>query len=55
MSLRKPSKRITRILAENLRFLRSKKKLSQEALAELCGIRDCVVIIFFDGAEKNGL
>ncbi len=38
MSLRKPSSSLTRILAENLRSLRQQKGLSQEELAELCGI-----------------
>ncbi|WP_306537396.1 helix-turn-helix domain-containing protein [Geobacter sp.] len=38
MGLRKPSSTLTRILAENLRFLRQQKALSQEELAELCGI-----------------
>lgn len=38
MGLRKPSKELTDILAENLRLLRSRKGLSQEDLAELCGI-----------------
>lgn len=38
MSLRKPSSKLTKILAENLRFLRQQKGLSQEELAELCGI-----------------
>ena len=38
MSLRKPTTELTQILSENLRFLRSQKKLSQEELAEQCGI-----------------
>lgn len=38
MGLRKPSKELTGILSENLRFLRNQKGLSQEQLAELCGI-----------------
>jgi len=38
MNLRKPSATLTQILAENLRFLRKQKGLSQEELAELCGI-----------------
>lgn len=38
MILRKPSTKITRILSENIRFLRSQKGISQEELAELCGI-----------------
>lgn len=38
MLLRKPSTKLTRILSDNLRFLRSQKGLSQEELAELCGI-----------------
>jgi transcriptional regulator with XRE-family HTH domain len=38
MGLRKPSTELRRILAENLRFLRKQKGLSQEKLAEVCGI-----------------
>jgi transcriptional regulator with XRE-family HTH domain len=38
MSLRKPSTELIRILSQNLRFLRKQKGLSQENLAELCGI-----------------
>lgn len=38
MNLRKPSLGILRILSDNLRSLRSQKGLSQEELAELCGI-----------------
>jgi transcriptional regulator with XRE-family HTH domain len=38
MGLRKPSRDLTDILAENLRFLRHRKGLSQENLAELSGI-----------------
>jgi transcriptional regulator with XRE-family HTH domain len=36
--LRKPGKQITKTLAENLRALRRSQKLSQEELAELCGL-----------------
>jgi len=36
--VRKASKRLTSVLAANLRGLRQAKKLSQEALAELCGL-----------------
>ncbi|MDA8428110.1 MAG: helix-turn-helix transcriptional regulator [Geobacteraceae bacterium] len=38
MGLRKPSKELTDILAENLRHLRNQKGISQEDLAELSGI-----------------
>lgn len=37
-NLRKPSKEITRILAENLRALRRARELSQEELAEICSL-----------------
>ena len=36
--LRKPSENLTRILATNVRGFRHAKKLSQEELAELCGL-----------------
>ncbi len=36
--VRKASKRLTSVLAANLRSFRAAKKLSQEALAELCGL-----------------
>lgn len=38
MKLRKPSSAITQILSENIRQLRKERGLSQESLAELCGI-----------------
>lgn len=38
MGLRKPSSGLTKILSENLRFLRNQMDISQEELAELCGI-----------------
>lgn len=38
MVLRKPSSALTNVLAENLRSLRHQRGLSQEELAELCGI-----------------
>ncbi|WP_246166930.1 helix-turn-helix domain-containing protein [Oryzomonas japonica] len=38
MGLRKPSSGLTQILSENLRFLRNQRGLSQEELAEVCGI-----------------
>lgn len=34
--LRKPSRIITRILAENIRAFRKEKNISQEKLAEIC-------------------
>jgi transcriptional regulator with XRE-family HTH domain len=36
--LRKPSEDLTRILAANVRGFRHAKKLSQEELADLCGL-----------------
>jgi transcriptional regulator with XRE-family HTH domain len=36
--LRKPSNRMTRILAQNIRIFRRSKGLSQEALAEMCDL-----------------
>ena len=36
--LRKPSEDLTRILAANVRGFRHDKKLSQEELADLCGL-----------------
>lgn len=38
MSLRKPSTELITILAENIRFVRNEKGISQEELAGLCGI-----------------
>jgi len=37
-TLRKPSKKITGILAQNIRTLRLSKGLSQEGLAEICSL-----------------
>lgn len=37
-NLRKPSKELTRVLAENLRALRRARGLSQEELAEICSL-----------------
>lgn len=37
-SFRKPSEELTATLAGNLRRLRAARELSQEALAELCGL-----------------
>lgn len=36
--LRKPSKRLTQTLASNIQSFRQKKQLSQEDLAEICGL-----------------
>jgi transcriptional regulator with XRE-family HTH domain len=36
--LRKPSRRLTHILATNIRAFRRARNLSQEKFAELCGI-----------------
>lgn len=38
VGLRKPSKDLTRILAANVRGFRHARKLSQEELADLCGL-----------------
>ena len=38
VGLRKPSKDLTQILAANVRGFRHSKKLSQEELADLCGL-----------------
>jgi transcriptional regulator with XRE-family HTH domain len=37
-SLRKPGKRLTQVLAANIHNHRRKKNLSQEELAEICGV-----------------
>ena len=37
-NLRKPSKELTQVLAANLREFRRVQKLSQEELAEVCGL-----------------
>ncbi len=37
-SLRKPSKQLTQVLAENLRAFRRARQISQEELAEICGL-----------------
>ncbi|MGB6067131.1 MAG: helix-turn-helix transcriptional regulator [Desulfomonilaceae bacterium] len=37
-SLRKPSKSLIRTLAENVRKLRKEKGISQEELADMCGL-----------------
>jgi transcriptional regulator with XRE-family HTH domain len=36
--LRKPGKRLTHVLATNIRNFRQKENLSQEELAEVCGV-----------------
>lgn len=36
--MRKPSKDLVNTLAENLRFFRRNKNISQEQMAELCGL-----------------
>jgi transcriptional regulator with XRE-family HTH domain len=38
MGLRKPSEQLTQILADNIRFFRIQRGLSQEELAEICGV-----------------
>lgn len=38
VTLRKPSKSLVRTLAENIRRLRHKQSLSQEELADICGL-----------------
>jgi transcriptional regulator with XRE-family HTH domain len=47
--LRKPSRRITRILANNIRTFRKIKGLSQEALAEMCNVHRTYI-----GAVERG-
>lgn len=37
-NLRKPGKRITHVLARNIQNYRGQKRLSQEELAEICGL-----------------
>ena len=37
-NLRKPTKRLTRTLAANIRSFRKVRKLSQEELAAICGL-----------------
>jgi transcriptional regulator with XRE-family HTH domain len=37
-NLRKPSKQLTQVLAANLRAFRCTRQLSQEQLAEICGL-----------------
>ncbi len=36
--LRKPSRGITRVLADNIRAFRKAKRISQEELADMCGL-----------------
>lgn len=48
-TLRKPSKGITRILADNLRKFRKIRRLSQETLADLCGLHRTYI-----GAVERG-
>jgi transcriptional regulator with XRE-family HTH domain len=38
MGLRKPSVQLTQILADNIRLFRIQRGLSQEELAEICGV-----------------
>ena len=47
--LRKPSQRITRILASNIRAFRKIRGLSQEALAEMCSLHRTYI-----GAVERG-
>lgn len=47
--MRKPSSNITNILSKNIKNLRNNKKLSQEELADLCGLHRTYV-----GAVERG-
>jgi transcriptional regulator with XRE-family HTH domain len=51
-SLRKPGPAIRKILAENVRGLRSKLGVSQEELADLCGLHRTYVGAI-ERAERN--
>jgi len=50
--LRKPSKRLVRILSENIRRFRRDRGLSQEELSELCGLHRTYVGSV-ERAERN--
>jgi transcriptional regulator with XRE-family HTH domain len=50
--VRKAGKRLTSILAANLRSYRRKEQLSQESLAELCGLHRTYVGSI-ERAERN--
>lgn len=50
--LRKPSRKMTRILANNIRAFRKTKGLSQEDLVDICDLH-CTYVGSVERAERN--